>query len=88
MAELRQEDGGDVVLLDYAPIWGERYERRFWVAPNGGHVYEVTARRPGTAGRQVCARLKHRGRALWATPETLLEVIRGEHIERDLNGGR
>ena len=31
MAEIRQADDGEVVLLDYSPVWGERYERRFWV---------------------------------------------------------
>jgi len=80
-----RQDGDTVVLLDYSPVWGEHWERRFWVQPGCyGNIYEVTPRRPGIHGKEVCTRLKHRGRRLWATPETLLDVIRIARLDRDI----
>jgi hypothetical protein len=66
------QDGNEVVLA------AEGTERRFWVAPRGGVVREVTDQRPGALGREVCGALGLRGYTLSATPDTLLPLIRRE----------
>ena len=48
----------------------------YWIGKtDGGEAYVRT----GPDGRQVCAGLSNVGPTLWATPETLLRVIREEH---------
>jgi hypothetical protein len=53
--------------------------REFWVPTHGGYVYEVKGANHGVLGRQVCRRLSRTGSTLWATPETLIDVIRTEY---------
>jgi hypothetical protein len=73
------QDGSEVVLRCADSLTGGRVERRFWVAPGGGYVREVTAARPGTLGQQVCARLAHMGGTLSVrSPADLLPLIRRE----------
>jgi hypothetical protein len=90
-----RQDGTEVVLTETVPVMTDidkvedrEVERRFWVPPGGGYVREVSEKKPGTLGNQVCARLSNRGPTLWATRDTLLDIIRAEYRTRQWMAAR
>ena len=70
-----RQDANEVVLQYNDECTGERASRRFWVAENGGYIYEIT----GAHRTQVCGCLSTRGYTLEAKDAAdLLRVIRAE----------
>jgi hypothetical protein len=73
-----RQDANEVVLQYNDECTGERAERRFWVAENGGYVYEISSS-AGAHRTQVCGCLSTRGYTLEAKDAAdLLRVIRAE----------
>lgn len=71
---------GTVCLRDdSAPLSEEESTREFWVPSSGGYIREIDEKHPGTLGAQVCDRLARLGNTLYASRETLEEVIRREY---------
>jgi len=73
-----RQDANEVVLQYNDELTGERASRRFWVAENGGYVYEISSS-AGAHRTQVCGCLSTRGYTLEAKDAAdLLRVIRAE----------